>query len=191
MAHKPNSARGDWEKQVRFDMAFAERMLLKQGDVGRMFVMHAKDAQHVMAAPWKGNDEKARILTMVRAYCIAYDAEALSFISEAWIRHLDRAPGETEAEFRARSNAIRPSEAEDRREVVMVVIMYRDAAGERQIVSDTREITRRDNGKPDGLTPYRMNEGMDMLSGGIIETFPRWPASPEQRDLARIALGIR
>jgi hypothetical protein len=187
---KPNSARGDWEKQVRFDMAFAERMLLKQGDVGRMFVIHAKDAQHVMAAPWHSAAEKRQMLTMVRAYCIAVDAEALSFISEAWVRSVFRAHGETEAEFNTRVDAVAPRDAEDRREVVICMVIYREA-GERHAVSDTREITRRDNGKPEGLAPFSKTSGLDALGGGIIETFPRWPASPEQRDLARIALGIR
>jgi len=189
MAHKPNSARGDWEKQVRFDMQFAEKTLLKNGDVGRMFVIHTKDAQHVMAAPWNSAAEKRQMLTMVRAYCIAVDAEALSFISEAWVRSVFRAHGETEAEFNTRVDAVAPRDAEDRREVVICMVIYREA-GERHAVSDTREITRRDNGKPEGLAPFGQASGLDSLGGDVIEVFPKYPPTPEMRAMARLALGI-
>lgn len=189
MAHKPNSARGDWAKQVRFDMAFAEKTLLKNGDVGRMFVIHAKDAQHAMLAPWNSREEKFRMLQMVRAYCIAVDAVAVSFISEAWVRSVMRAHGESEAEFHERSEAVRPSEAEDRREVVMCVVMYREA-GERHVLSEAREIQRRANGKPDGLTPYRQLETLDVVGGDVIGVFPKYPPTPEMRAMARLALGI-
>jgi hypothetical protein len=191
MAHKPNSARGDWAKQVRFDMAFAEKRLVQHGGVGRMFVVHCKDTLYAMPAPWESADEKADMIKMVRAYCIAHDAQALSFISEAWIRHLHQAPGETEEEFQARIDAVRPRDAEDRREVVMVMTMFRDEGGQRQILSDTREIQRRANGKPEGLTPYRLNRGVDIIGGGVVEAFPEWQPSPEHRLLARMALGIQ
>ena len=77
MAHKPNSARGDWAKQLRFDMMFAEKTLLKGGEVRTMFVVHAKGEKHVIAAPWRDDEEKAALLDMIRAYCIAHDAEAV------------------------------------------------------------------------------------------------------------------
>lgn len=187
MAHKPNSARGDWAKQVRFDMAFAERTLLKQGDVRRMFVIHAKDALH--AIPWNGADEKKEMLKFVRAYCIALDAEAVSFISEAWVRSVMRAHGESEAEYQERVDAVPPSEAEDRREVVLCIVMYREA-GERHVLSEAREIQRRANGKPDGLTPYRTLDTLEAVGGDVIDVFPRQAPTEEMRAMARIALGV-
>jgi hypothetical protein len=181
----------DWVKQVRFDMTFAEKTLMKDGDVGRMFVVHTKgEAKHVIAAPWRNDDEKAALIDMVRTYCIAYDAAALSFISEAWVRYLKQAPGETDDEFEARQNAVRVRDAEDRREVVMVMTMYRDGAGERHIVSDTREIQRRRDGKPSGLAPYRLNRGMDVLGGDIVEAFPEFTPSPAQRHAAQMMLHL-
>jgi hypothetical protein len=191
MSLKPTSARGDWIKQVRFDMTFAEKTLMKDGDVGRMFVVHTKDAaKHVIAAPWDSDDEKAALIDMVRTYCIAYDAAALSFISEAWIRYLKRAPSETEEEFEARKDAVRPRDAEDRREVLTVMTMYRDGAGERRVVSDTREIQRSRDGKPSGLTPFRLNRGMDVIGGDAVEAFPEFPPSPAQRHAAQMMLHL-
>jgi hypothetical protein len=181
---KPKSARGDWTKQLRFDMAYAEKTLLKDGEVGSMFVVHAKERMHLIAAPWRDEGEKAAILDLVRAYCIAEDAAALTYLSEAWTRHMQQAPNETEAEFRARIDAVRPRDAEDRREMVLVMTMFRDDAGERQVVSDSREIERRANGKPSGLKPHRVNKGWDVLAGAIVDAFPQWPPSPAEREAA-------
>jgi hypothetical protein len=186
---KPTSARGDWVKQLRFDMMFAEKTLLKSGEVSTMVVVHAKGEKHVIAAPWHNDEEKAALLEMINAYCIAHEAEALTYISEAWVRYVQKAPGETEAEYQARKE-VRPRDAEDRREVVIVMIMYRDDGGERQVVSDTKEIVRRANGKPDGLKPYRLNGGMDVLGGAIVEAFPEWPPSSAERIAAEAILKV-
>jgi hypothetical protein len=185
---RPKSARGDWIKQLRFDMAFAEKTLLQRGELGTMFVVHTKDAKHVVAGGWEDDDEKAAKLEMLRTYCIACDAEALTYISEAWTRHLSQMPSETKAEFQARVDAVLPRNAEDRREMVMVMIMYRDDAGQRQVVSDSREIQRRANGKPSGLTPHRLNEGWDVLGGPIVDAFPEWPPSFHERIAAQAIL---
>ena len=187
---KPKSAAGDWAKQVRFDMMFAEKTLLKQGEVRTMVVVHAKGEKHVIAAPWRDDEERAALVEMINAYCIAHDAEALTYISEAWVRYLKQAPGETDDEYQGRIDAVRPRDAEDRREVVIVMCMYRDEGGERQVVSDTKEIVRRANGKPDGLKPYRLNDGMDVLVGGIVEAFPQWPPSSAERIAAEAILTV-
>jgi hypothetical protein len=188
MTARPNSAKGDWIKQLRFDMAFAERTLLEQGEVSAMFVVHTKDAKHVIGAPARDDAEKRVMLAMVRAYCIALDAQALTFVSEAWLRSVQRAPNETEREFQARTNAVRPREAEDRVEVVMVVLAFRDGAGERQIVSDTKEIERRANGKPSGLKPYQVGGQARGWSGRMVDIFPEEAPTEVERLAARAVL---
>ncbi len=50
MTHRIKSARGDWAKQLRWDMQFAERTLVKQGGVNAMYVVHTKDATLVCRA---------------------------------------------------------------------------------------------------------------------------------------------
>lgn len=185
---KPNDARGDAAKQLRFDIAFAEKTLLKRGHLGVMFVVHTKDKKHIIATPWQDDDEKAAYLEMVRAYCIAHDAEALSYIGEAWARYMEQAPNETAAEFDSRVHAVRPRDAEDRREVVMVIILFRDDAGQRQMMSESREIERRANGKPSGLKMMRSNNGWDVLHGPIVDAFPEWPPTAADRFVAQLFL---
>lgn len=185
---KPNDARGDAAKQLRFDIAFAEKTLLKRGSVGTMFVVHNKGKIHCIATPWQDADEKAAYLAIVRAYCIAHDAVALSYIGEAWARYMERTPNETAAEFDLRTYAVRPRDAEDRREMVMVMIFFRDDAGQRQIMTDNREIERRANGKPSGLKVVWSNKGWDALSGTIIDAFPEWPPTASERFVAQLFL---
>jgi len=182
MSAKPKSARGDWAKQLRFDMAFAEKTLIARGELTAMFVVHAKDAQHVLVTPWADDEEKRQFRDLVRLWCIAHDAHALTFISEVWLRRMMRHPRETEAEFEARRDAVQPRDAEDRLEAVLVCICWRDDAGERQALFETREITRRDNGKPDGLAPIPSTRGdCDVFGGAMIEVLPtRAPSALEQ-----------
>jgi hypothetical protein len=164
-------------------------MLLKDGYVGRIFIVHTQDrAKHVLAAPWQDDVERERYLEFIQAYCTAHNAEALCFISEAWVRYLLPLPRETEAEFQARVDAVRPRDAHDRIEVVGVMVMYRDDAGERQVVSDTMEIERRANGKPSGLKPFRLNEGTDIFGGAVAEAFPQFPPDPAEQMAALLVL---
>ena len=181
MTAKPKSARGDWAKQLRFDMAFAEKTLLARGEVTAMFVVHAKDAGHVLVTPWADDEEKRRCRELVRLWCIAHDASALTFISEVWMRRMMRYPRETDAEFEARTHAVQPRDAEDRLEAVLVCICWRDEAGERQTLVEAREITRRANGKPDGLAPMATAKDCDQLGGAMVEILPtRAPSALEQ-----------
>lgn len=190
MSRKPKTApRGDWAKQLRFDMAFAEKVLLDRGEVSAMFIVHTKNGVHALVTPWKDDDEKAQCRRIVQLYCVAHDAVALTFITEAWVRSMAKAHGETDAEFDDRVSAVRPSQAEDRREVVMVVIAYRDAAGERKVLFESREIQRRANGKPCGLVSFReieMNDGN--LEGRMVDVLPEQPPDALQRSAAHMLL---
>jgi hypothetical protein len=190
MAHRPKSASGDWTRQLRFDMAFAEKTLLKDGYLGRIFVVHTKDQKLVIPGQWDSDRERGAMLEVIKAHCLALNAEALSFISEAWARHLQQAHGETNAEFRTRVDAVRPRDAEDRVEVVIVLTMFRDDAGQRQVISDTREIERRANGKPSGLKAFRLNEGWDVLDDAVVDAFPEFEPSRAQQHAARVLLHL-
>ena len=189
MTTKPKSARGDWAKQLRFDMAFAEKALCAKGSVTAMFIVHTKGSgAHVLVTPWADDEEKRRCRELVRLWCIAHDAHALTFISEVWMRRMQRHPRETEAEFEARQHAVQPRDAEDRTEAVMVAITWRDDAGERQTLFEAREITRRANGKPDGLAPMTTDKDYTGLGGRMVEVFPEWAPSALEQAAARALL---
>jgi hypothetical protein len=162
-------------------MQFAEKSLRATGSVMPMFIVHTKTGSHVIATPWKDDKEKALCRQMVRVFCIAHNATALTFLSEVWMRRLMRHPRETDAEFQVRQDAVAPSEAEDRTEAVMAIAAWRDDAGERQIVFEAREIERRLNGKPSGLAAMPTSKEYGGLEGRMVEIFPdRAPSALEQ-----------
>ena len=167
MTVKPKSARGDWAKQLRFDMAFAEKSLCARGSVTAMFIVHTKGGGvQLLVTPWEDDEEKRRCCELVRLWCIAHDAHALTFISEVWMRR----------------------DAEDRVEAVMVAITWRDDAGERQTLFEAREITRRANGKPDGLAPITTDKDYTGPGGRMVEVLPDWAPSPLEQATARALL---
>jgi hypothetical protein len=189
MVARPKTAGGDWAKQLRFDMQFAEKTLVKQGSVNAMYIVHTKDAIHAIPTPWSDDAEKAAYLDMVRVYAVAHEAIAVVYVGEAWVRHVMQASSESQAEFHARVDAVRPRDAEDRREVVSVHIAYYDDAGERQIISDTKEIDRRADGKPSGLKPYRDDHGgWDVVGGAVVEVLPKQAPSMAERIAAQAIL---
>ena len=168
MTTKPKSAHGDWAKQLRFDMAFAEKALCASGSLTAMFIVHTRGGGvQLLVTPWEDDDEeKRRCCELVRLWCIAHDAHALTFISEVRMRR----------------------DAEDRVEAVMVAITWRDDAGERQTLFEAREITRRANGKPDGLAPMTTDKDYTGLGGRMVEVLPDWAPSPLEQASARASL---
>lgn len=190
MARKPKYAAGDntierWREQLRYDAAFASKALVEQGEIIPMFVVHARDdgPNVVVATPWKDDADKDIAVLAVKAVCVAHDAVALSQIVEAWMRA--PAPGEDA------SNYLPPSKAENRREVVMCTVAWRDdATGERRELHDIREIERRANGKPSGLKPGSggTESGAGDIAGRMIEILPERRPTPEEQAKAREAI---
>jgi hypothetical protein len=188
---KPKQARGParWTKQVRFDIEFAKRMVLEQGRCDTILVVHRRGQPNmIMRAPT--DLSKDGVALYLRALCIAEDAEGFAFISEAWMRAVGRRHGETEAEHNERAYAVAPSEAEDRIEVVIAEIVYRDDGGERRTMHETREIVRDAAGKPVSFrrTEHHLGGEVDRSEGRWVEVLTPEPPTAEERASAVAAL---
>ena len=137
----------DWAKQQRLDVEFAKGILLAHGELAPMFVVHTPDKIEVLLAPpWRDRDEKFPFYNLLKLRAAADGAIGMTFITEAWMRDVPLVAGETEAEHRVRAQAVPPSEAEDRMEVVMVMTTYRDADGKQDLTA-TLDIVRNAAGK--------------------------------------------
>jgi hypothetical protein len=193
MARKPKYATGDntidrWREQLRYDAAFAQEALIKQGHIVPMFVVHTRDdgPNVVIAVPWKDDSDKTVALMTVKALCVAHDAVAISQIVEAWMRAA--MPGEREADYQN----LPPSKAENRREIVMCTVCWRDdATGARRGIHDMREIVRRANGRPSGLAPLdravagAVEPSEGSLEDRMVELLPETRPTPQERAKAR------
>lgn len=186
---KPKRAGDDWHKQLRLDMQFAETMLMKTGEVAPLAVLHSADTVRMVPYETDVADTPAEFLQLVQLIAVAENAQAVSFMSEAWVAKVAKEPGEGAAAFQARTGTIRPSKSENRTETVYVAICYRDKeTGERIAIGTVREIERRANGKPAGLKPAEM--GIEGWQGRAFELMPEAPPTPVSQSAARAALAI-
>jgi hypothetical protein len=187
MSAKPKQARGParWTKQVRFDIEFAKRMILEQGSCTTIMVLHLPGDRRLVCHPPADLGKETTSLYL-RAYCAAHDAEGFAFISEAWMRNAPMRFGETEAEHHARIDAVSPAEAEDRIEVVMAQITYRDGDARRSL-GEMREILRDAKGKVTGFGTLSELDGR-VAEGRWTEVLLPEPPTAEQRASAARAL---
>jgi hypothetical protein len=184
MNTKPKRARGPdrWTKQVRFDIEFAKRMVLEQGSCITILVVHLPGDRRVVCTP-PPDLGKETVALYLRAYCAAHDAEGFAFISEAWMRNVPRRFGETEAEHDARI-AVPIRQAEDRVEIVMAQIVYRDGDA-RRTSHEEREIMRDAMGKVTGFRPLDLTGASE---GRWVDVLLPEPPTREQRASAAAAL---
>jgi hypothetical protein len=185
MRREPKQAHGPdrWVKQVRFDIEFAKRMILEQGSCATILVIHLDAERRVVCMP-PPDLGKETVALYLRAYCAAHDAQGFAFISEAWMRDVPKRFGETEAEHHARIDAVPIREAEDRVEIVMAQIVYRDG-DERRTSHEEREILRDANGTVTGFRPLDLTGASE---GRWVDVLLPEPPTAEERARARVAL---
>ena len=182
---KPTPKRApDWNRQMRFDIEFAKRMLLDTGAVRPMFILHLPDAIKVIQTHWTSTEEKRTTQKLMALMAAADGAEAVVFIAEAWWRAVPQRPGETEAEHKARVEAVPPSEAEDRIEVVMIASSFR-VDGHKQSKAVALEIIRGASGRP--RTLREISEPGASVSGAVADLLTDEPLTEELRGVAQRA----
>jgi hypothetical protein len=181
--------RAKWAEALAYDADFAEKTLIERGEVLPMFVIHAAGALYILNASFESDAAKQRAYSIVQVMAIAHAADAVSMIAEAWVRSVPQRHGESEAEWRKRGTDVMPSQAEDRIEVVSVVLGYRGKTSDRHTLHSLREIIRGDDGKPTGLKPDDTQERGK--PGGIMaDLVPRVPPSPGERAEAQALLKL-
>jgi hypothetical protein len=181
---RPNKPKGPFDpiKQTRFDFEYAKRCILQDNTVMPLFIVHAPDIVVPIGFSGGGNydgkgKEGHRIMT--RLVCIAHNAYAVAYIGEAWIA--TSLPGEPDPEF----PRVPPRDREDKREVIIVNMMWRnDDTGERLSYMAQGEIVRNDKGKCIRVDKEEFSEPTTMLVGNFAEILPPRPTTEEERQAA-------
>jgi hypothetical protein len=153
----------DWRKRAEADFEFARKVLLEVGKVSPMYIVHG--AERVVPV-YCGQFPKADQRKIMRLICIAERAEAIAMIGEAWTARAKR--GE---EHLPASHIVPPSEREDRIEVVMVSMTWRED-GERRTVMRVGEIVRDAAGKAVELKAEPVSGAADEFAGPATEILP-------------------
>lgn len=174
----------EWQAWMNYDMDYAVWCLVSQGEFRPLFVMHTSDGEMMLfPASWKNQQSKENIQTLVRLVCVAYDVVAVGLSIEGWMRKVFRQSGESTLAHRTRANAIAPAEAEDRVEVLIVTMTYRDDAGECRSLGQIAEILRDAEGQPTGVK--RDLTEKPGVEGRLVDLLPERSASPQIQLAAR------
>lgn len=167
----------DIDKQFKSDCAFAEKHLVEDGEVSRLFILRdAAGKAQFMPARWGSDAQRGMYLELARTLAIALDARSITTLTEGW-----SAP-ETES-------GLTPSQSDLRREVLCVTMCAITAQGEREVRMSIREILRGADAKPTGLGPEQIKPS-DKPGGELLELLPPDPVSPEQQRAARAAIEL-
>jgi hypothetical protein len=176
----------NWHVWLTQDMNFATKQLLTDGKVSHMFVAHIADRDELIVVPLflRSAAEKAGMYGFLKVLCVAFDVIGFSLIAEAWVRMIETRIGESAAERSARVlDGPLPSEAEDRKEIIAVTLVYRDDGG-RQTLTRMAEIVRNTTGKPISTSPIDMPEDASG-DGAVPDILPETRPTPEQQTVAK------
>jgi hypothetical protein len=181
----PNIAKGkfDYAKQLRLDLEYAKRCITKEGHLMPLFVVHAAHRVTPIGVGGMNNyddKEKRGHREMARLICIADNGFAVAFIGEAWIA--SSKPGEPDPEY----PEVMPSQREDRQEVVIAQIIWRnDDTGERLTAVAQAEVVRNAKGKCTGVKDEKTSDPQSFIMGSFAEVLPEREPTFEERDAAQ------
>lgn len=175
-----------WLRALEFDAEFAVKHLIERGKFLPTFVLYLP-GQKVMLIPagWTDDTEKQRMMALVSVAAVAHDALAISLSTEAWMRTVARRDRETDAEHNKRARAVPPSEAQDRQEIIITVLTYRDDADQRHSLSQSSKIIRDAAGQVTGATAMDFSGSIE---GAMTDILPPCRAPAYARDAARAML---
>ena len=170
-----------WADQLRLDYGFAVEALKKSGSVSQMVVLHDPDGRGItpILLRWRDREAKTRGYSYLSLLAEATEPAAFSFISEAWLRVVERRHGESVDEHNTR--ALASSEAEDRIEIIYAMVIWRDDAGERQAAFKAGDIERDASGTVSSVKPRATWKVDDSIVGDVIGIMPEEVVSPSRR----------
>lgn len=116
------------EGLIRLAHKHAENVLLNSPpstSLTPVFAVFANGKIDIFATPWADDTEKRMAQLLVRARIRLDNAEAYSFVSEAWMLSVDKSEYPNAAEY----DGIRPSQSDKRVEVVSAIAVAKSAAG--------------------------------------------------------------
>jgi len=173
----------------------AEQLTTADAELAPLVVLYPDDPtapSEVIHAPCATDAQEEALHAFLAVKAVALQTRAATHIAEAWIRHVDRRPGETDAELDQRCAAVEPSKAEDRGEVVIVTVVWRDQDWRRHTMVGTRQIERDAQGVP-SLGPTRWaNEPETPLRVAVPRTKPPREAVEQAKQvLGRYEANVR
>jgi hypothetical protein len=141
-----------WRGTLEHDLNWAKGIMIGEGRLLPMFIMHNRDGSITpLMCGFKSDSHKAAVYRFISILALAMDCDGFSFMCEGWMKLADIHEGETHDAAYKRAMVVRPMDDENRKEVVTLMLVYRDEADERQVMSALEEIERGVDAQPCGF----------------------------------------
>jgi hypothetical protein len=175
-----------WRDNLAHDVEWGKSILLGEGEMRPMFVLHNRDGSVTpFLAGFQTDGQKRAIFQFFSILIVAQEAVGFSFLCEGWLKTSQQHADETAEEAMTRALAgPSPAQAEDRKEVLTTMLVYRDAADERQTLSSILELDRGWDGKIKGFKPECM--GTALIEGAVRDIMEEDPPTIAQVTACRL-----
>lgn len=141
--------------------AMCNKAMEERGSAPSIVLCYDKGGrERLLEASFHGSSHRQQVLAGLQIYFAAWGVESYIFVSEAWV--INRSPQQL------RERHARPSQAEDRRELLMILGVTREG-----ISYHAAEIRREPDGRAwldDSI--MAKHKGMESLGGDLIELLP-------------------
>jgi len=162
------------DKTWEHDLDWVRKALIEKGEVRQMIVIHTPAIGIVISI--HASMTKDATCAFARDVCVAYDADAVTTMGEAWML---RAKGAEPVD-----TSVLPSQSPDRIEVLAVSMSIRDDTGAISHRASYRPIERGADGKPTGLGAEIGYTGVEYV-GRFAEILPASKPTFTERRIAR------
>jgi hypothetical protein len=158
-----------------------------------MFVGHKGDKIMPLTVDLKNHSHRRSVYSFLGIVFAAREMEGFTFFTESWVRNVKQADDESAEQMIERAmKGPPPSEAFDRIDVLSVMMVWRDANGDRQADGWAGEIIRDARNKPTGTRDLFVDEADEPLltaqhsiDGVVVDIFPPRPMVGVKLDAAR------
>jgi hypothetical protein len=174
-----------WAEQLRYDMVFAEDAITTKGELPPVFVLHNPDRSVTpFVVPLRDAAHKRRVYQFLALTLLASGAVGFTMMTEAWMRDELAEPGESAeaAMARVERDGPMPSQVSNRKEIVSIVMVYRDDADERQTSGVIGEIVRADDASVAAIK-WEVNAETS-AAGAMVDIMPVIAPDPRHRAAA-------
>jgi hypothetical protein len=170
---------------MRKDIATCEHILTIQGVLPPAFIIHAPGIVHIIGAQADSGRARARMMQIIRTFCIAREANIVSYLTEAWMAEIKN--DDKTSIGKAERDGVRS--LPNRIEAVMALTEYRRDDETLGRLSQCHPIERNDRKQVIGLGLDMFKDDMGATMTGRMTRLllPKAP-TPEMVAIAKAAL---
>jgi hypothetical protein len=180
-----------WVENFAHDLSWGKSLLQGEGSLIPMFILHNRDGSITpFCVAFKSPGHKHSVYQFMSIVMMANESIGFSFMCEGWMIINGIHHGEDAADAMERALAgPSPSQSENRIEVLTLMMVYRDDADERKVISTIEDMQRDWDGK---LTGFKAHDTRGaIMEGAVVDIMPEEPPDQAHVMAARAFLATK